>query len=151
MGKKLIVKDVDYSTNGITIQWLLRLTDEDVVGNNKVATADVWYVKTEEVAAKGLLGNTISYIKLYMVSAGTIQIGSVTNGSTWSGNSYNVSAGVNVIQLVTPITFSSTRSIGFSGNGMIRMWNQGEKGWLFSKRNASTSYAPKTMPIDFGV
>lgn len=151
MGKKLIVKDVDYSTNRIPIRWLLGLTDEDVVGNNQVASADVWSVKPSEVTAKGLLGNTISYIKLYMVSAGTIQIGSVTNNSTWSGNSYNVSEGVNIIQLVTPITFSSTVSIGFSGNRMIRMWNNGEKGWLFYKRNASTSYAPKTMPIDFGV
>lgn len=151
MGKKLIVKGVDFSTNGITIQWQLGLTDEDVVGNNKVATADVWYIKPEEVTANNLIGKTISYIKLYVLTAGTVQIGSVTNGSTWAGNSYAVAQGVNVIQLDTPITFSSTTSIGFSGNAMIRMWNNGEKGWLFNKRNATTSYAPKTMPIDFGV
>ena len=151
MGKKLIVKDVDYSTNGITIQWEFGLSDEDVVGNQQVSTTDVWYIKPEEIENNNLAGKTISYIKAYFPSAGTVSIGSVTNGSTWSGSSYSVTQGVNIIQLNTPVTLSSTRSIGVSGQNMIRMWSDGRKGWLFNKRSASTSYAPKTMPIDFGV
>lgn len=151
MGKKLIVKGVDYSTNGITIQWQFGLSDEEVVGNQQVSTTDVWYIKPEEISSNNLVGKIVSYIKLYCPNAGTISVGSVTNGSTWSGNSYSVTQGVNIIQLNTPVTLSSTVSIGVAGQNMIRMWSDGRKGWLFNKRNASTSYAPKTMPIDFGV
>lgn len=55
------------------------------------------------------------------------------------------------VGLVTPITLSTTRSIGFIGDAITPMWNNAEYGMHFSRVGYSTDYGTKTIPADLGV
>jgi hypothetical protein len=49
------------------------------------------------------------------------------------------------------MTLSTTRSIGFIGNGITPMWNNAEYGMHFSRVGSSTDYGTRTIPADLGV
>jgi hypothetical protein len=49
------------------------------------------------------------------------------------------------------MTLSTTRSIGFIGNGIKPMWDNAEYGMHFSRVGSSTDYGTRTIPADLGV
>lgn len=157
MGKRLIFKNVDFSADSFIVKnptWYLGYTDEQLVGNNQVSGSNNFYFKNADITANNLNGKVVQFIKIYARSSGTLTISYIKSsgtGSVLSSENHTVVQGVNVIQLVTPITLSTTRSIGFIGNGITPMWNNAEYGMHFSRVGYTTDYGTKTIPADLGV
>ena len=157
MGRKLVIKNANFSTNGIhlgTPVWNWNFTDNQLKGDASFTSGDTFYMLASEITAYNLSGYRIEAIKLWCATSGTITISTVNttgNGSVVNTTSYNVTAGKNIITLTNPITLSSNVSIGLSGNGILRSWAQAAAdrcGWQIGKVRSSTVYT-RYMAVDF--
>ena len=157
MGKRLIFKNVDFSADSFIVKnptWYLNYTDAQLEGNNQVSGSNNFYFKPADITSNNLNGKVVQFIKIYAKSTGTLTISEINssgNGSVIRSENHNVEQGVNIIQLVTPITLSATRSIGFIGDGITPLWNNAEYGMHFNRVGYTTDYGTKTIPADLGV
>lgn len=155
MGKSLVIKGADFSENGIStsVTWAAGYTSSALAGENgRVVTHDnlVAMISTE-VTRLGLVGKTIKYVKLNAAAAGTLKVYTtdISAGTGSNEQTFQVSQGVNIVELTSPIYISSNAvSIGFKGNGVIRYWtssaNYPQRGWLYQVNGAVR------LPIDIG-
>lgn len=160
MGSRLIIKDADFSENGIvtgTLVWYLGYDETAMDANSPFSSTNRFYIIPDALTANNLIGKTISYVHLHAKQAGTIKISTVkpngSNASVLDEYSYDVTEGVNVVRLANPITFSSEMTIGFVGMNILSYWNAAaasEVGWEFRRTGATGGYGAARIAIDFG-
>lgn len=156
MGKKLVITGADFSDNGWNeaFTWFVSYSSSALRGDSAFANTNKFYIVPSEVSRLELIGKTVNVVKLYAASAGTISIGTVDPNTNTVGDdySYSVVAGVNVIRLTSPVTFSSTCSIWISGSGRCRYWAASmgtDYGWQFRNTDGSSANAAR-IPCSFG-
>lgn len=155
MGKSLIIKDADFSANGIStsVGWVggypstILAGEAGKVSANNNITAPI----ATEVTRLGMVGKTIKYIKINAASSGTIGVYTynTSDGTTSNQQSISVTSGINILTLPTPIVISSNAvSIGIQGNGIVRYWSNSAsytaRGWQYAQNGVVR------IPIDFG-
>jgi hypothetical protein len=156
MGKKLVVKGANFSINGIpgiVITWVFGYTDSQLVGaRGGFISKDTYCLAPEDISSHS--GEEIRFIKCYAATSGTISISECNiNGSTPTisrTESHAVVRGTNIVALNTPITLSSSKTIGVSGKDILTFNSTGGTGWRFHNAS-SASIAGGAIPIDFGL
>lgn len=156
MGKKLVIAGADFYYNGWNdnLTWFVSYSTNALKGDTAFANSNKFYVVPSEVSRLGLIGKTVNVVRLYAASAGTISIGTVdpNNNTVGDNYTYSVVAGVNVIRLTSPVTFSSTCSIWISGQGRCKYWAANmdtDYGWLF-RNTTGSSVGVARIPCAFG-
>lgn len=161
MGKRLIIKDADFSTNGIpvsgSIVWHTNYSNLAMQGSAAFTNDSRFSMRPTEITGLGLDGVTINIVKLYAAINGTVEIGQATTGNTptYSKNhTYQVTQGINTIRLTEGITLNSSNATIFvSGKNVACYYRQVEepsvdqtdKGWLFTP---ATNYS--RIPLNLG-
>lgn len=158
MGKQLVIKNADFSVNGmenIVPTWYINYDDNAYAANTVFSSANKFYVKHDEITRLGLDNTQINFIKVNCKIAGIINIGKVNGNTAGTGFDYNVTSGINIIHLRQTITLSQSVSIYFAGNGIIRYWTANasdghpELGWGMARAGSSNVYVQR-IPIDLG-
>ena len=159
MGKKLIIKNADFSANGIASvepTWSLGYTSAELIGNTGFTNTNNYYIIASEIQSLGLSGKVISALKFYASGNGNITVGKVSiSGSSASiveSFVFQVNSGENIIYLPNSITLSSSQSISFSGRYILTYNHEADPsvGWKFSWIGSSTVSNVNFIPIDFG-
>ena len=159
MGSKLIIKNADFSENGIvtgTLVWYLGYDESYMNADSPFSSTNRFYIIPSEITANNLDGKEVSYVKVYAKISGSIKISqvNVSGSSASAGTEYNylVNEGINIIKLTEPITLSTTKSIGFIGMNILSFWpeNASSVGWEFKRTGATTGYGTRKIVIDFG-
>ena len=158
MGTKVTIKSADFSLNGIisgVLTFYNDYSDAVLQGSTTFSSANGFYMLSSELSRLNLSGKTVRYVKIYAATAGTIQIGTYSgSGTTITGErSYQVTAGINIITLIEPITINATHLPVFKGNGILRYWNDADDshGWKTNRVNGTaSSYTNMRFPWSFG-
>lgn len=164
MGRKLIVNGANFSANGISsdYSWWIGYPDAKLIGASQFANIDKFIVLPSEITRLGLSGKVVNCVRLYAVTSGTVSIGgatvSTTDGSASSDNitsneSFNVTAGVNILHLATPVTISTSKSMWVTGKGILTYSPNdfdADDGWLFRSLTKTNVQVSSRIPIDFG-
>lgn len=161
MGKNLIIKGADFSENGIAtlISWSAGYTNTNLHGERTITSTYVYCPTKSELQRLGLTGKAVKYIKLYAVSAGTITVYktdcSSTPYSASDPHTYSVMAGMNIIELDSPITITSAVGLAIQGANVLTYWRNAEsypsKGWVYLIADSTTEPSAVRIPVDFGV
>lgn len=155
MGKSLVIKGADFSENGIAtlITWAGNYPSSILQGESRkvVSNNNLFAMISTEVSRLDMVGKTIKYVKLNAASAGTLIVCTTDTSSGTGSNeqSFQVSQGINIIELTSPIYISSDAvGVGVKGNGVVRYWSSSgsytSRGWLYAVNGAAR------IPIDFG-
>ena len=154
MGRRIIIGSAVFSDSGMApenVNWLFGYNDTIIRNNRTVESNNMFYCLTSNITSAGVNEFKVKCVKLYCLKSGIVTIGSVNvSGSSSSldtSYNYNVVRGFNVVVLREPITVSSTKSIGFTGNEILTFGSNG--GWTF-KRVGVTNYYEDYFSVDFG-
>ena len=166
MGKKLIIKGADFSTNAVFVdKWYN-------IYNNLQGTTNpsINYIiaDPEAMTALGLFGKPINQIKVYSSSAGELLIavcqvtGSRASGEfsytvdTDTAERFNVVEGENILKLTNTITLSEGQSIYVYSAKKLTIINDNDTNIVASDSGWSYAYntgwfsAKWKMPMMFG-
>lgn len=141
MGKKLVVKDANFSINAIVdaeITWYAQYADAYMIGPSTFLDGG-FYMLASEITRLNLTNKQVNYIRLYCATSGSIEVGvcNLPSRSQGAYHSYNVQAGINTIRLTEPITMTSSTTFYLKGAGIITYgpasshthgWNIGNMG-----------------------
>ena len=158
MGKQLIIKGADFSTNGITNivpTWYINYDDNVYASDIVFTSSNKFYIRYNEITRLGLNNKQVNFVKINCKKAGVVNIGIVNRTSSGTGYNYNVVQGINIIYLKSTITLSQSVSIYLSGDDIIKYWSatvaseEPSLGWKMS-RVASSNVYDHRIPCDFG-
>lgn len=164
MGRKLIVNDADFSVNGMSsdYSWWIGYSDAKLVGANSFSNTDKFIILPSEITRLGLSGKVVNCVRLYAVTSGTISIGGATVSPTdnvassdniTSNESFNVTAGINILHLATPVTISTSKSMWVTGRGILTYKTNNtdaDGGWVFRGLTYTAYNVDSRIAIDFG-
>lgn len=162
MGKSLVIKGADFTTNGIQtlVGWVGGYTDENLHQPNTITGDNIYIVAPAEITRLNMIGKTIKYIKIYAVATGYIKVykADLSTQPPYSVSNEQTIAvtqtGINVVELNTPITISSSNGIALVGKNIITYamsaTSNPEKGWLYFVANAGTEISSVRIPVDWG-
>lgn len=160
MGKSIIIKGADFSTNGIrqSVEWYN--TFNSLVGNKTTDTSQTLFLIRSEITF--LLGKTIRYIRLHSRGNNAIQIGvlkifsepGVTPMSyEWKvpQQKYPVVAGVNTILLNQEVVLGTNETIAIHnvGGGGVLTFNNSSVNEGIPYTNVLTNAASNTNKFLF--
>ena len=164
MGRKLIVNDADFSVNGMSsdYSWWIGYSDAKLVWPAAFTNTDKFIILPSEITRLGLSGKVVNCVRLYAVTSGTISIGGATVSPTdnvassdniTSNESFNVTAGINILHLATPVTISTSKSIWVTGKDILTYKTNNKNaddGWLFRALTKTNAQTASRIAIDFG-
>ena len=158
MGSKVTIKGADFTLNGIisgVLTFYNDYSDAVLQGSTTFSSANAFYILASDLSRVNLSGKTVRYVKIYAVTAGTIQIGTYSGSGTniSDEHNYQVTQGINIITLVNPITIDATHLPVFKGNGILRYWNDADDshGWKTNRiSGTASSYVNMRFPWSFG-
>lgn len=168
MGKTLIIKGADFSENAVAkTKWYNSVTSLQGINtftNKKIIVDPVAQELME------LMGKPVNTVRLYSISAGSIDIGivgvtgsrkegTITLGEERATHSYDIIEGENEITLIEPIVLEEGECIYLNDESHNKItYNNvlddstallSENGWCFGIYNRWYAKAGK-MPIEFG-
>lgn len=160
MGKKLIIKGADFAINAIPGEEVVYFNDytPEVLqgGGGAFASTYKWYMMPADVTRLGLSTHQIRLMKIYAKASGVITFGLYqlgSGGTTLNEYSYEVSEGINIIELRVPLSANTTWLPYISGNGIIPLWNNNndDYGWSINRPGQqASSFATLRVPVSFG-
>lgn len=164
MGRKLIVNGADFSANGMLsdYSWWIDYNDAKLVGRNTFAYTDKFIILPSEITRLGLSDKVVNCVRLYAVTSGTISIGGATVSPTdniassdniTSDESFNVTAGINILHLATPVTISTSKSMWVTGEGILTYKTKNtdaDDGWVFRALTKPNINNSSRIAIGFG-
>ena len=149
----------DFVNNAITgneVIYFNDYTSEVLQGSSAFASTNKWYMMPGSVTRLGLSAHPIRVIKIYARASGVITFGLYLLGSgttVLDEYSYVVSAGLNIIELRTPLSATTSWLPYISGNGIVPMWSNDndDYGWSINRPNQqASSYSTIRVPVSFG-
>lgn len=164
MGRKLIVNGADFSANGMLSEysWWIDYNDAKFVGGNAFANTDKFIILPSEITRLGLSGKVVNCVRLYAIKSGTVSIGGATVSPTdniassdniTSDESFNVTAGINILHLATPVTISTSKSMWVTGKEILTYKTNNtdaDDGWIFRALTKTSINNRSRIAIDFG-
>lgn len=164
MGKRLIVKGANFAVNGISsdYSWWIGYSDVKLIGGNLFGNTDKFLILPTEITRLGLSGKVVNCVRLYAVTSGTISIGGATVSPTddvassdniTSNESFNVTVGINILHLATPVTISTSKSMWVAGKDILTFKinnTNADDGWVFRALTKTSFNVASRIAIDFG-
>lgn len=159
MGKSLIIKNADFSENGIptksrVLTWTMEYSSEQLIGNSIFGSA-TYYMLLSEINNFGLTGKYVGAVRLYALKSGIIKISKVlvSNAVTIVREfSFTVSEGENTLNLPSLIELTDNVSVGVYGPGILKYNRQGvDIGWKFAAAPSLSPSSGSSIPIDLGI
>lgn len=161
MGKQLIIKGADFSTNGISNivpSWYINYDNNAYASDSAFTSSNKFYINYSEISRLGLNGKQVNFVKINCKKAGVVNIGAVNGTSAGTGYNYNVGKGMNIIYLRATVTLSQNVSIYLQGDDIVKYWTSSAVnaasdpealGWGFSRIGSTSTYSQR-IPCDFG-
>lgn len=160
MGKKIIIKNADFEENGFSDKytWLFNVKSGALIANKAIGTVNKYHVQPSELTRLNIIGRTVNCVKFYSSAAATVTFGSWNPTLPYAdaeieSYTYEAVAGINKIELLSPIVLSSTCvPFIYSPNANMLYWSDKADpayGWNFGAY--ADSAITGRIPVDWGV